>query len=60
LWVEIAALLRSSLPRIEECTIEGVGHLLHVQRPEPVTRAIAQFLENHAIVGDRVRAGARV
>jgi pimeloyl-ACP methyl ester carboxylesterase len=47
LWVEIAALLRSSLPRVEECRIEGAGHLLHVQRPEPVARGIARFLERH-------------
>jgi len=47
LWVEIAALLRSSLPRVEECRIEGVGHLLHIQRPEPVARGIAQFLARH-------------
>jgi pimeloyl-ACP methyl ester carboxylesterase len=47
LWVEIAELLRSSLPRVEECRIEGVGHLLHIQRPEPVARKIAEFLERH-------------
>ena len=47
LWVEIAGWLRSSLPRVEECRIEGVGHLLHIQRPEPVARGIAQFLERH-------------
>ena len=36
LWVEVAAFLRSSLPHVEERTIDGVGHLLHIQRPEPV------------------------
>ena len=36
LWVEVADFLRSSLPHVEECTIDGVGHLLHIQRPEPV------------------------
>ena len=30
LWVEIAEFLRSSLPHVEECTIDGVGHLLPV------------------------------
>ena len=44
LWVEIAEFLRSSLPSVEDCTIEGVGHLLQIQRPEPVARAIAEFL----------------
>jgi pimeloyl-ACP methyl ester carboxylesterase len=47
LWVEIAELLRCSLPHAEECRIEGAGHLLHIQRPEPVTRGIAQFLGRH-------------
>jgi pimeloyl-ACP methyl ester carboxylesterase len=51
LWLEIAELLRSWLPRVEDCTIEGVGHLLHIQRPEPVARAVAQFLERHPMTG---------
>jgi pimeloyl-ACP methyl ester carboxylesterase len=49
LWVEIAGLLRSWLSQVEECKIEGVGHLLHVQRSEPVARGIAQFLERHPL-----------
>jgi pimeloyl-ACP methyl ester carboxylesterase len=47
LFVEVAALLRSSLPHLEERTIQGVGHLLHVQRPEPVARAMGEFLSGH-------------
>ena len=47
LWLEIAELLRSSLPSIEECRIEGSGHLLHIQRPGPVARGIAGFLARH-------------
>jgi pimeloyl-ACP methyl ester carboxylesterase len=54
LWVEVAAFLRSSLPHVEECTIDGVGHLLHMQRPEPVARSMATFLERHAIAADRL------
>ena len=49
LWVEVAAFLRSSLPDVEECAIDGVGHLLHIERPEPVARAIARFLGRHPI-----------
>ena len=45
LWVEIAEILRSSLPHVEECTIDGVGHLLHIQRPEPVARRMAVIPE---------------
>jgi pimeloyl-ACP methyl ester carboxylesterase len=49
LWVEIAEFLRSSVPHLEECTIDGVGHLLQIQRPEPVAQAIASFVERNAI-----------
>ena len=42
LWVEIAEFLRSSVPHVQECTIDGVGHLLQIQRPEPVARAMAR------------------
>jgi pimeloyl-ACP methyl ester carboxylesterase len=53
LWSEIADFLRSSLPRVEDRTIEGVGHLLHIQRPEPVARELARFLARHPIAGAR-------
>jgi pimeloyl-ACP methyl ester carboxylesterase len=52
LWVEIAAFLRASLPYVEESTIDGVGHLLQIQEPEPVAREIAQFLGRNSIAGD--------
>ncbi len=55
LWVEIAEFLRSSLPHVEECTIDGVGHLLQIQRPEPVAQAMAQFLTRHSIPEDDAR-----
>ena len=54
LWVEVAEFLRCSLPHVEERTITGVGHLLHIQRPEPVARVMAGFLERNAIVADRL------
>jgi len=57
LWVEVAAFLRASLPRVEEVTIDGVGHLLHAQRPEPVARGMAAFLQRNAIARDLVPAG---
>ena len=49
LWVEVADFLRSSLPHVEDCTIDGVGHLLHIQRPEPVARAMTKFLGRHTL-----------
>jgi pimeloyl-ACP methyl ester carboxylesterase len=45
--VEIAEFLRMSLPDVEEATIEGVGHLLQLQDPEPVAREIAAFLDRN-------------
>jgi len=48
LFVEAAELLCRWLPRAETCTIEGLGHLLHMQHPEPVARAIAKFLARHS------------
>ena len=56
LWVEVADFLRSSLPQVEDCTIDGVGHLLHIQRPEPVARGMAEFLGRHAMTTARVQA----
>ena len=44
LWVEVAAFLRSAVPDVEEVTIDGVGHLLHIQDAEPVAEAMAGFL----------------
>jgi pimeloyl-ACP methyl ester carboxylesterase len=51
LWVEIAELLRSWLPRVEDLLIPGAGHLLHIQRPELVSRGIAEFLGRNALIG---------
>jgi pimeloyl-ACP methyl ester carboxylesterase len=49
LFVDGAALLRSWLPKVEDLTVEGVGHLLQIQRPEPVARGIAEFFDRHPI-----------
>ncbi|MFE9646154.1 alpha/beta fold hydrolase [Streptomyces sp. NPDC006365] len=49
LWVEVAEFLRSTVPDIEERVIDGVGHLLHIERPQPVADALAQFLDRHPI-----------
>ena len=59
LWVEIAGFLRSSLPNVEECTIDGVGHLLQIQRPEPVARRMAEFLGRYSIGGNGLEASER-
>lgn len=51
LWVEIAGLLRAWLPQVEECTIEGAGHLLHLQRPQAVAQGLDAFFERHPLIG---------
>jgi pimeloyl-ACP methyl ester carboxylesterase len=56
LWVEIAEFLRTSLPHVEELTIDGAGHLLQIQRPEPVAREMAGFLARNSMVAEQVRA----
>ncbi len=47
LWVEIAASLRSWLPQVEEYTVDGAGHLLQIQRPQAVAKALAGFFDRH-------------
>ena len=51
-FCEGAKLLRSWFPHVEGLTVDGVGHLLHAQRPEPVARGIAEFLGRHPITLD--------
>ena len=49
LWVQVDQYLRSSLPRVESCTVPGVGHLLHGQRAKPVAEAMADFFGRHPL-----------
>jgi pimeloyl-ACP methyl ester carboxylesterase len=49
LFVEGRELIHSWFPQAEDCTIEGVAHLLHLQRPKPVIQGIAEFLARHPI-----------
>ncbi|MGH7946343.1 MAG: alpha/beta fold hydrolase [Opitutaceae bacterium] len=59
LWVEVAALLRSWLPNVEDCTIGGIGHLLHLERPEPVAQAVLAFLMRYSIDLSHTSTGSR-
>src|SRR5690349_4143063 len=43
LFTEGRALLHAWFPWAEDYTIEGVGHLLHMQRPEPVAQGLSDF-----------------
>jgi pimeloyl-ACP methyl ester carboxylesterase len=57
LWLEVADFLRSSLPQVQELRVESVGHLLHIQRPEPVARGLARFLERNTLTHDLLPVG---
>lgn len=46
-FVDGHALLHTWFPQTEDCVIEDVGHLLHMQRPEPVARGLAEFFARH-------------
>jgi pimeloyl-ACP methyl ester carboxylesterase len=51
-FVDSHELLHAWFPLVEDCTIEGTGHLLHMQRPEPVARGVAEFFARHPITRD--------
>lgn len=51
LWIEVAERLRAWLPQVEDATIDGVGHFLHMQHPAPVARDVAAFLGRHPLAG---------
>ena len=48
-FVDCDALLHSWFPRVEDCSVDGVAHLLHMQRPEPVARGVAAFFARHPL-----------
>jgi pimeloyl-ACP methyl ester carboxylesterase len=47
LFVDSDAMLHAWFPQVQDCRIEDVAHLLHVQRPEPVGRAVGGFFARH-------------
>ena len=47
LFVEGHELLHAWFPHLEDCTIEDVAHLLHIQRPERVALGVAEFFARH-------------
>ena len=51
-FVDGHQLLHSWFPQVEDCRIEGVAHLLHMQRPEPVARGVAEFFARHPMAGE--------
>jgi pimeloyl-ACP methyl ester carboxylesterase len=57
LFAESHELLHAWFPQVEDCTIDGVAHLLQLQRPGPVARGVAEFFARHPLVR-RESAGA--
>ena len=47
LFAEGYELLHAWFSRIESCVIEGVGHRLHMQRPDQVLSSVAAWLGRH-------------
>lgn len=56
LWIEVAELLRGWLPNVEERIVDGVGHFLQMQRPQPVAWGVAEFFARHPMRA-RTRGG---
>jgi 3-oxoadipate enol-lactonase len=48
-FVDGHELLHTWFPQVEDCRIENVAHLLHMQRPAPVARGLAEFLVRHPL-----------
>ena len=47
LFRESDEMLQAWFPQIEDCRIEGVAHLLHLQRPESVVQGVGAFFARH-------------
>jgi hypothetical protein len=60
LFVDGHQLLRAWFPQVEDCPIAGVSHLLHLQRPAPVTQGVAACFARHPMTGVRARPRAAV
>lgn len=47
LFVEGAELLHSWFPQIDQLTLEGAGHLLHIEQPVSAAEGLAEFFGRH-------------
>ena len=55
LWVEVAERLRSWFNQVEDCAVTDVGHLLHIQRAEPVAGCLSAFFARHPVARTKAR-----
>ena len=58
LFAEGHELLRAWFPQVERCTVGGVAHLLHMQRPAPVAQGVAAILARHPMADRSVKRAA--
>ena len=49
MFVEGRELLHALLTNVEDCTIQDVGHFLHIERPGDVASGLAAFFARHPI-----------
>jgi pimeloyl-ACP methyl ester carboxylesterase len=49
LFRESDEMLHVWMPQVEDCSVSGVAHLLHLQRPEPVVQRVAAFFARHSM-----------
>jgi pimeloyl-ACP methyl ester carboxylesterase len=52
LFVDGDELLHRWFPQVEDCRIERVAHLLHIQRPGPVAQGVGEFFARHPMSDD--------
>jgi pimeloyl-ACP methyl ester carboxylesterase len=50
LFVDGRELLRSWFPQLDELTLAGAGHLLHIERPRSAAEGLAEFFARHPCV----------
>jgi hypothetical protein len=58
MFVEGRDLLHSWFPQTEDFDLRGAGHLLQVQQPEAMARALADFVDRHPLIPVSMASGA--
>lgn len=54
-FVEGHEMLHAWFPKAEDCVINGIAHLLHLQAPRRVAQGVAAFFGRHPIVHNEIR-----
>ena len=59
LFKESDEMLHVWMPQVEDGRVNGVAHLLHLQRPEPVVQRVAAFFARHPMFQSELRSPTR-